>query len=185
MSVASTYAEALYEAAIDANALEAVASGVGALASAYRDSTELRQVLTSPEIATAAKKSTLVALAEGSHPLVANALQVLVDRGRISELPEIAAALQERVTAAEGRLEVSATTAIPLPDDLRATIINSIQERTGKTVNLAETVDPEIIGGLVLQVGETVIDGSVRNDLEKLRRDLGRASVDAAAVAGA
>jgi F-type H+-transporting ATPase subunit delta len=180
MSVATTYAEALYEAAQGADALEAVASGVGEFAGAYGDSDELSGVLGNPEIDPARKRAVVEALTEGAHPLVANALKVLVDRGRIVELPEIAAAFHERVTRAEGRLEVEALSAIPLPDDLRERIIASVAQKTGRSVTLSASVDPDIVGGLVLKVGETVIDGSVRSRLQDLRRELSTVSVDAA-----
>ncbi len=183
MSVAGTYAEALYEAAVDADALEAVASGVGDFAAAFDESDDLRAALENPEFDARSKKAVVVALSEGAHPVVTNALQVLVDRGRILELPAIASAFQARVAQAERRLDVRAITAIPLPADLREQIVAMIREKTGQNVSLTETVDPDIVGGLVLQVGETVVDGSVRKHLEQLRRELTRASVDAAATA--
>lgn len=183
MSVAATYAEALYEAAVDANALEAVASGVGDFATAFDESDELRAALGNPEFDVRSKKAVVGALTEGSHPVVTNALQVLVDRGRILELPAIVDAFQARVARAEHRLDVRAVTAIPLPADLREQIVTLIREKTGQNVSLTESVDPDIVGGLVLHVGETVVDGSVRNHLEQLRRELTRASVDAAATA--
>lgn len=183
MSVAATYAEALYEAAVDANALDEVASGVGEFANALGESDELRAALGNPKYDVQSKKAVVVALTEGAHPLVTNALQVLLDRGRIQELPEIAGAFKARVARAERRLDVRAVTAIPLPADLRERIIARIQEQTGQSVFLTETVDPDIIGGLVLHVGEAVVDGSVRKHLEQLRRELSRASVDAAASA--
>lgn len=183
MSVAATYAEALYEAAVGAGALDQVASGVGGFAGAFEESAELRAALGDPQIDAAGKRAVITALAEGAHPQVVNFLQLLVDRGRILELPEIAAAFQARVARAESRLDVEAVTAIPLPDDLREQIVTSIQQKTGKSISLSESVDPEIVGGLVLKVGETVVDGSVRSRLEQLRRQLTAAPVDAAAAA--
>lgn len=183
MSVAATYAEALYEAAVNADALEAVASGVGEFATAFEESGELRGALENPELDVRTKKAVVVALTEDAHPVVTNALQVLVDRGRILDLPDIAGAFQERVARAERRLDVRAVTAIPLPADLRERIVALIREKTGQNVSLTESVDPDIVGGLVLHVGETVVDGSIRNHLQQLRRELSRASVDAAATA--
>lgn len=182
MSVAATYAEALYEAAVGANALDQVASGVGDFAAAFDESAELRAALGNPEVDHARKRAIVTALSEGAHPHVTNLLKVLVDRGRITELPEIAAAFQARVARAESRLDVEAVTAIPLPADLRERIVASIAEKTGQSVTLTESVDPDIVGGLVLKVGEAVVDGSVRSRIEDLRRDLAAASVDAAAA---
>ena len=182
MSVAATYAEALYEAAADAGALDQVSQGIAGFAEAFAESPELRAALGNPQIDRSGKRAIVTALAEGAHPQVSNALQLLVDRGRILELPAIAAAFQARVARAESRLDVEAVTAIPLPADLRERIIASIHEKTGQSVALTESVDPEIVGGLVLKVGEAVVDGSVRSRLDQLRRELAGASVDSAAT---
>ena len=156
------------------------AADVDAFAEAVEESAELRTVLENPEIDSHAKSGVTGALAADAQPLFANFLQVLVDRGRIRELLEIADAFRERVARAEARLDVEAITAMPLPDDLRARIVESLQDQTGTTVELTESVDPDVVGGLVLRVGEVVVDGSVRRRIEELRRDLTAASVDAA-----
>jgi F-type H+-transporting ATPase subunit delta len=184
VSVATTYAEALYEAAEGAGAVPQVAADVDAFAEAVDSSGELRMVLENPEIDSRAKGSAVGALAADAHPLFANFLQVLVDRGRAGEFPEIADAFRERVARAQARLEVEAVTAVPLPDDLRARIVESLQASTGSTVELSESVDPDVVGGLVLRVGEVVVDGSVRRRLEDLRHDLAAAPVDAAVATG-
>lgn len=180
MSVATTYAEALYEAAVDAGAAEQVAGDVDAFAAALEGSPELAMVLGNPEIDSRAKSSVVGELAAEAHPLFRNFLLVLVERGRIAEYLEIAEAFRERVARAQARIEVEAVTAIPLPDDLRERIVASIQEKTNATVDLTESVDPDVVGGLVLHVGEVVVDGSVRRRIEDLRRELAGAPVDAA-----
>ena len=114
---------------------------------------------------------------------MANFLQVLLDRGRITEFPEVARAFQERVARAEDRIEVEAVTAVPLPDDLRARIVKRIEEKTGSAVSLTESVDPEIVGGLVLRVAGVVVDGSVRHGIDELREAMQGASVGAAITA--
>jgi F-type H+-transporting ATPase subunit delta len=180
MSVATTYAEALYEAALDADAVPPVAADVDAFARALDESPELRMALENPEIDSRAKGSAVAAIAADAHPLFANFLQVLVERGRIAEYLEIAEAFRERVAQAEARLDVEAVTAVPLPGDLRERIVESLQAKTNATVELTESVDPDIVGGLVLRVGEVVVDGSVRHRIEELRRELTAAPVDAA-----
>lgn len=183
MSVAGTYAEALYESAAEAGAIDAVSADVAAFVEAVESSDELRAVLGNPEIETRAKKGVVGELTADAHPLVGNFLQVLIDRGRIAEFPEIAQAFAERVSAATGRLEVEAVTAVPLPDDLRRRIVESIEEKTGTSVDLTETVDPGIVGGLVLRIGGVVVDGSVRHRIDELREALRSASVVAATTA--
>jgi F-type H+-transporting ATPase subunit delta len=183
VSVAATYAEALYEAAAEADAVDAVARDVAAFAEALDTSGELSAVLENPEIETRTKKAVVGDLTGDAQPLVGNFLQVLIDRGRITEFPEIARAFAERVSSATGRLEVEAVTAVPLPDDLRGRIADSIAKKTGSTVDLTETVDPGIVGGLVLRIGGVVVDGSVRHRIDELREALRSASVDAATAA--
>lgn len=183
MSVASTYAEALYEAAADADAVGPVATDVAEFAEALEGSEDLRSVLGNPEIGTRTKKATVGALTEGANPLVVNFLQVLLDRGRVHEFGAIARAFGERVARAQDRLEVEAVTAVPLPDDLRARIVKRIEEKTGSSIDLSESVDPDIVGGLVLRVGGVVVDGSIRHRIDELREVLQNAPVDAATAA--
>ncbi len=185
MSVAATYAEALFEAAGDAGAVDAVAAEIGAFAEAVEQSADLRQFLGNPEIEARVKKEAVKELSSSASPITSNFLQVLIDRGRIAEFPAIARAFGERVAAEEGRLEVEAVTAVPLPDDLRTRIVEDISRKTGRSVDLTESVDPEIVGGLVLRIGGAVVDGSVRHRIEELRSALQAAPVDAALAADA
>jgi ATP synthase F1 delta subunit len=185
VSVAATYAEALFEAATDSGAVDTVAGEVAEFAEAVQESADLRQFLDNPEVDARAKKEALKQLTSSASPITGNFLQVLVDRGRISEFPEIARAFAERVSAEEGRLEVEAVTAVPLPEDLRARIVEDISRKTGRSVDLTESVDPEIVGGLVLRIGGSVVDGSVRHRIDELRAALSAAPVDAALAADA
>jgi F-type H+-transporting ATPase subunit delta len=176
VGVATTYAEALYQAAADKDAVDQVASDLNALAEALGADSDVARVLNNPKVDSRAKKAALGALAGTAHPLTINLLQVLVDRGRLEELPAVAQAFAERVASAEGRLAVEVTTAIPLVDDLRAKVVERIREQTGKTPEITERVDPDIIGGLVLRVGGVVTDASVRGRLNGLRRTITDAS---------
>ena len=142
MSVATTYADALYEAAVDGDAVLQVAADVDAFAEAVEGSPELRMALDNPEIDSRAKASVIAAVAADAHALVGSFLQVLVERGRIAEFLEIAQAFRERVARAQARIEVEAVTAVPLPDDLRVRIVESIQSKTHATVELTESVQP-------------------------------------------
>jgi ATP synthase F1 delta subunit len=185
VSVAGTYAQALYEAATEAGATDAVAEEIAGFADAVEESEELRGFLDSPEIEARVKKEAVKELTSSANPITANFLQVLIDRGRIAEFTEIARAFAERVAAEEGRLEVEAVTAVPLPDDLRARIVEEISRKTGRSVDLTESVDPDIVGGLVLRIGGAVVDGSVRHRIEELRAALRSAPVDADLAADA
>jgi F-type H+-transporting ATPase subunit delta len=178
MSVAATYAEALFEAAEAQSAVDQVRTELGEFSEAMAPGTELREVLTSPEIETAAKRAAVSELMEGAHPVSMGLVQVLVDRGRIGEIAEVVTAYGRRVDTAEGRVVVTAVTAVPLTPELREQIREKVRAQTGRDAELEETVDPSIIGGLVLRVGEVVVDASLRTRLEEMRRSLETAPVD-------
>ena len=147
-------------------------------------SEELRAVLHNPEVDSDAKRGVLDALMQqaDAQPLVRNFLRVLVDRGRLDRLPEITAAFAERVAAATGRITIEAITAVPLTDPLRQAIVSRVAEQTGRQVDLSESVDPEIVGGLLLRIGGVMVDGSVRQRLDDLGRTLASAPIETSAT---
>jgi len=183
VSVATTYAEALYEAAAEARAVREVSEGLQAFRGALDGVPELRQVLHDPEVGSREKKALLASLGEGAHRVLVNFLQLLVDRRRFEELPAIADAFDDLAAKAEGRVEVEAVTAVPLDEELRTALVERIQSQTGREVTLTERVDPEIVGGIMLLVGNVLVDGSVRYQLAGLRRELTSAPVDPALAA--
>jgi ATP synthase F1 delta subunit len=183
VSVATTYAEALFEAAVDRSALEAVRRDLGAFVAALSESSDLAHALHDPEIDTRTKKSVVRALTGDAEPLLANFLQVLLDRGRIEELADIARAFETRVAEEEGRLEIHAVTAVPLDDEQRRAILARVEAQTGRAATLTESVDPDIVGGLVLRAGGLVVDASVRSRLEDLRQRLTHTPVETALAA--
>ena len=172
MSVAGTYAEALHQAAVEKDAVAAISADLAALTEALGTGTDVGRVLHNPQVESRAKKAAVAGLTDSVNPLTVNLLQVLIDRGRLEDLPEIGAAFAQRVADAEGRIAVEVTSAIALPEDLRRQVAVRIQQQTGKTPEITERVDPEIIGGLVLRVGGVVTDASVRGRLDGLRRSL-------------
>ena len=183
MSVAATYAEALYESAVDQGAVPEVASQLTEFRDAVAKNPELQDLLTNPEFETRVKKDVMARLLDGAHPLVANFMQVLLDRGRADELSDITDGFTDRVAAAEGRLRVKIRTAIPLPDDLRARLVARISELTGSAVDIETIVDPAIVGGLVIETDGSIVDASVRARLADLRQAMLHTSVRDAVVA--
>jgi len=183
VSVSGTYAEALYEAAAEAGAVPAVQAELADFRQAVLDSADLAAVLSSPEVETPRKKAVVAELAAAANPLVARFLGMLVERGRIGQLDEIARAFDGRVAEAEGRLTVEAVTAVPLTDDLRQAVIAKVKADTGRDASLSERVDPDLLGGLVLRVGGIVVDGSIRSRIAALRRSLTQAPVESGASA--
>jgi F-type H+-transporting ATPase subunit delta len=180
VSVSSTYAEALFEAASEQDAVAEVAQQLDSFTRAVDDSPELAGVLGDPNLDAAAKKSVIAKLTEQASPVVRNFLQLLVDRGRLADLGGIARAFQTKVFENEGRIEITAVTAVPLDDEMRQKILQRIELQTGRAAELSERVDEDLIGGIVLEVGEIRVDGSIRHRLDTLRRQLATAPVSAA-----
>ena len=172
MSAATTYAEALFEAADQAGAVEDVKSDLGALREVIDAGNDVGRVLLNPEIDSEIKKNALGALEGTNHHLTVNMLRVLVDRGRLEELPEIADAYADRVNRASGQIVVEVTTAVPLTDELRSQVVARVTEQTGRDAKITETVDPDILGGLVIRIGGVVTDASVRGRLSGLRKSI-------------
>ena len=183
MSVAGTYAEALYESAVDKDQVAEVTSQVAELAGAMVAVPQLEDLLTNPEIDSRQTKTASAALLEGANPIVRNFVQVLIDRGRAGILPEIAAAYAERVERAAGKVKLTAITAVPLTPDLRDRLVERVRAETGHEVVLSEEVDPSIVGGLVLRTEGAVLDASIRERLAEMRRALTGAPVEVGADA--
>lgn len=166
------YARALYEAARDEGKLDEVAGELAALARAFEDVPELRRFLRNPQVDPSEKATVLEQITEGVHDLVRNFVRLAAEKGRAGELPEIEEELQALVARAQNRLAVELTTAHELSDDDARSIVETIEQASGRSVEATRSVDPSLIGGLVLQIGSFRADGSVRGRLERLRREL-------------
>ena len=166
------YARALFEAAQEAGRVDDVAGDLAALASAMVDVPELRAFLRNPQIEPTGKAAVLEQLAAGADELVRNFVRLAAEKGRAGEIPEISAELEALVAQAQNRLAVELTTAHELSDAEATSIVQAIEKASGRTVEATRTVDPGLIGGIVLQVGSHRADGSVRGRLERLRQEL-------------
>jgi len=171
-AVHRTYAQALFEAAKEQGRLQQVHSDLADFAQAVADVPELRAVLRNPQIEPRAKARALQELLGGAEELVRNFLMLTAEKGRIADVDEIAREFERLVARDERRLDVELTTAYELSDDDARQILSQIEEASGRKVEATRAVDPELIGGLVLQVGSLRVDASVRGRLERLRREL-------------
>jgi F-type H+-transporting ATPase subunit delta len=169
------YARALFEAAQEAGRVDDVAGDLAALASAMVEVPELRAFLRNPQIEPTGKAAVLEQLAAGADELVRNFVRLAAEKGRAGEIPEISAELEALVARAQNRLAVELTTAHELSDAEATSIVQAIEKASGRTVEATRTVDPGLIGGIVLQVGSHRADGSVRGRLERLRHELATA----------
>ena len=167
-----TYARALYEAAQEKGRVHEVREELGDFVAAIRSVPELEELLRNPEIDPAARADALEAVLGGISDLVRNFLLLLAEKGRGAEIEPIAEEFERIAAAAEGQLEVELTTAYELSDEEARSILRQIEEASGRRVEATRKVDPQLIGGLVLQAGSLRIDASVRGRLERLRQEL-------------
>jgi F-type H+-transporting ATPase subunit delta len=169
------YAEALFDAAKDAGRLPQVNEAFTDFAAALQESPELRAVLRNPQLESTAKASILADLAGGDEPLFTHFLQVVAEKGRAGELEDIAKEFERLMAREERRLTVELTTARELTDAEAASIVKQIEDAAGRKVEATRTVDPSLVGGIVLQAGSLRVDASVRGRLERLRTELVKA----------
>ena len=174
--VARTYARALFEAAKDAGRIEPVRDELATFVEAVEDVPELRALIRNPELDPRTKAAALDAVLEGADELIRNFVRVVTEKGRAAQLDEIAREYEALVAAEEQILSVELTTAYELSDDEAAAIVKQIEQASGQRVEAARTVDPDLIGGLVLKAGSLEVDSSVRGRLARLRRDLAHES---------
>jgi len=170
--VARTYARALFQAAQDEGRIEPVRDELATFVQAIDEVPELRALIRNPELDPPTKAGALDAVLEGADKLVRNFVRVVTEKGRASQLGEIAREYEALVAAEEKILSVELTTAYELSDDDAAAIVRQIEEGSGQRVEAARTVDPDLIAGLVLKVGSLEVDSSIRGRLERLRQDL-------------
>ena len=166
------YARALFEAAQEADRVERVSEDLAALADAIEEVPELGAFLRNPQVDPAGKASLLDQLAGDADELVRNFLRVVADKGRAGELVEIDRELEALVAKAQNRLTVELQTAQELSDDEATSIVHQIEKASGRSVDATRSVDPDLIGGIVLKVGSFRADGSVRGRLERLRQEI-------------
>ncbi len=166
------YAKALFAAAQAGGRLQDVRSDFADLAAAIGESPDLRNLMRNPQIDVRAKKAGLDAVFAEADGVFRNFLRVLADKGRLPEVDEIQREF-ERICADEERiLEVELTTAHELSDGEATEIVDQIARASGRRVEATRSVDPALIGGIVLQVGSFRADASVRGRLDSLRQEL-------------
>ncbi len=145
------------------------------LRAAVQEVDELRVLLENPEVDSRVKGDVLARVAEGADELVVNFARLIAEKGRAAELAEIADELDALVAAQERILDVELITAHELSEQEFGRILGRIEAASGRKVQASRSVDPELIGGLVLQAGSMRLDASVRGRLERLRHEFATA----------
>jgi F-type H+-transporting ATPase subunit delta len=169
----NAYAEALFEVARAEGSLGRVEDELFSVARTFETNDALRDVLTDQAIPADRRQSIVEDLLGGRASAVTTALvNFVIAAGRARDLPKIIDRLVEK--AAESRSEAVAEvrTAFPLDDEQRARLAEALSKHTGRKVSVKVIVDPSVMGGVVAQIGDTVIDGSVRRRLEQLKETL-------------
>lgn len=169
-SLAGRYATALFELARDERQLEAVGASVNTLRDALRDSDDLRALTTSPLIGREDALKAIRATAEAMRldPITANFLGVLAQNRRLGQLGAVIRNFNLLAAFHRGETTAEVTSAHPLSDDQIAALKTNLKSRIGRDVAVDLTVDPTILGGLVVKVGSQMIDGSIRTKLNTL-----------------
>ncbi len=165
------FAEAAFAVARDSNQLDAWLEALKQASSIY-DNHAAALFLTSPVEPADKKRAVLRELLPGVSPEVQRFLAILAHRDRLDLVPEITTVFERLVNEHKGIAVAQVTTAVPIDERQKAVIASKLARRLGKTIVLETRVDPDILGGVVAQVGDDVIDGSVRGRLERLRRTL-------------
>lgn len=171
---AERYARALFEVALIEADPDRVGRELASVADLARSHGELARAFTHPAIPPQAKRRLVGAIAErlGLAPVLRKLLLLMADRDRLGLLAELEEAYRDRLRQHHRIVRAHVTTAVPLPADRAEALARSLEEATGRTVELTTHVDPGILGGVVARLGSLVFDGSVARQLERLREAL-------------
>ena len=174
--IATVYGRSLFEVAQEAGSLDVVREQLGQFADALADDRDLQIFFFSPYFSTEEKKDGLGRTVTGADPAVSNFLELLVEKHRMPAVFRIRRELDRLWERENKLLPVTITSAVPLDDDTVEGIGAAIREQTGRTVQLTSTVDPDVLGGIVLRVGNSILDASIRNRLDQLRKSVATAA---------
>ncbi|MDZ4306643.1 F0F1 ATP synthase subunit delta [Allopontixanthobacter sp.] len=169
-SLAGRYASALFELASEAGTVTAVETDLEKLRAALAESADLRALTTNPEVSRDAAQGAIGGVARllGLSPLTGNFLGVLAQNRRLSQLPAMIRAFNTIAAAQRGEVTADVTSAHALSDTQLASLKDKLTAREGRTVKLQTSVDPDLLGGLVVTIGSQRIDGSIKTRLNSL-----------------
>jgi F-type H+-transporting ATPase subunit delta len=173
--IAAVYARSLFEVAKDQDKLDLVRDQLGAFADALSENRDLQVFFFSPYFSTAEKEDGLDRVVSDADPVILNFLKLLIEKHRMPVLFRIRAAFDALWEEENKLLPVQITSAVELDKQIVSQLGDRIAEQTDRKVDISADVDPDILGGIVVRVGNSVLDASVRNRLEQLRRQVARA----------
>ncbi|HET9073689.1 MAG TPA: ATP synthase F1 subunit delta [Solirubrobacteraceae bacterium] len=170
--IAEVYARSLFEVASEHDRLEAIHDQLDAVADVVSANRDTQLFFFSPYFSAQEKKEGLHRAITDADPIMVNFLEALIERGRMPALFRIRTRFDALWDKLNRRLPVSIVTAVPLDEATVQSIGRRIGEQTGEQIELSSTVDPEIVGGIVLRVGNRIMDASVKAQLDNLRKQV-------------
>ena len=173
---ARVYAEALFDVAKEKGKLDAIRDELAQFADALDGDHELQVFFFSPYFSSAEKIEGLRKAVSGADEELLNFLELLIEKGRMTEIFRIRSRFEQLWKQENKRLDVTVTSAVELDPAVVEKVGSEVERQTGQKVDLASRVDGEILGGIVLQVGNKVLDASIRSRLEKLRKSVAQAT---------
>src|SRR4051794_13336069 len=173
--IAQVYARSLFEVAQERDKLDEVRDQIGQFADALSESRELQTFFFSPYFSTEEKKQGLGKALDGADETVANFLAVLIENHRMPALFRVRRELDRMWQDVNQLLPVQITSAVELDEAVTRQIGEEIGRQTGRKVELTSSVDPDVLGGIVVRVGNSILDASIRTRLERLRKQVARA----------
>jgi F-type H+-transporting ATPase subunit delta len=174
--IARVYAEALFDVAKEKDKLDRIHDELNEFAEAMRDNRDLQVFFFSPYFSTAEKRDGIERAVSDADPEFVNFLELLAEKHRMPLIFRIQGQFEERWKEENRMLDVTVTSAVELDPEIVKKIGAEIEKQTDRSVELRSAVDENLLGGIVLQVGNMVLDASIRNRLEKLRRNIVRAA---------
>ncbi len=173
--IAQVYARALFEVAEEQDNLDTIKQQLGEFAGALHDNREMAVFFFSPYFSAEEKKNGLHKAVEGADPAIMNFLEALIERHRMPVIFRIRTDFETLYDKSKKLMPVLVTSAVELDPETIESLGKRIGEQTGNEIELSSKVDPEILGGIVLRVGNFIMDASIRTRLEKLRREVAQA----------
>jgi F-type H+-transporting ATPase subunit delta len=173
--IAAVYARSLFEVAQEQDKLDLIREQLGAFADALNDTRELQVFFFSPYFSTPEKEDGLDRAVTDADPAFVNFLKLLIENHRMPVIFRVRRAYDELWEEENKLLPVDITSAVELDQGTVKQIGDRIAEQTGRRVDLSSHVEPDILGGIVVRVGNSVLDASIRNRLEQLRKQVARA----------
>ena len=174
--IARVYADALFGAAKETDKLDSIHDQLGEFADALDQNREMQLFFFSPYFSSAEKREGLAKALSDAEPELVNFLELLIEKHRMPVIFRIRRNFDALWAKENKRLGVTVTSAVELDPELLERIGKEIEKQTGQTVELESNIDENVLGGLVLQVGNMVLDASVRARLDKLRKSVAAAA---------